>query len=389
MTSPTQLSLCGDRFTAVYRILCPPDQVEARARDICVEQTIEFPGTLVTDAAIRDQIIGQIQSLQSVGPDRFEAVISYAVETVGRELTQLINVLFGNISIKPGVRLVGFELPDSLASQYRGPRFGQTGLRELVGVDDRPLLCTAVKPMGLDARALADLAYRLALGGIHLIKDDHGLCDQAFCRYEERVSRCAEAVERANRETGQHSLYLPNVTAPVLEVERRSHVAKQAGAGGLLVCPGLAGLDAMRVLADDDTLALPILSHPAFQGSFCVSPDAGLSHGVLFGQLNRLAGADATIFPNWGGRFSFTQDECRDLVAGATRPLSGLKPIFPVPAGGMRLDRVVEMCDFYGRDCILLIGGDLHAQGRDLVGSCRHFANLTVSHSPVSVSYDP
>ena len=134
----------------------------------------------------------------------------------------------------------------------RGPRFGQAGLRALLGVPDRPLLCTAIKPMGLGPEALAELAYRLALGGIDLIKDDHGLADQPFCPFDERVPRCAAAVARANRETGRRVLYVPNVTAPALAISRRARLARDAGAGGLLFCPGLAGLDAMRALADDD-----------------------------------------------------------------------------------------------------------------------------------------
>ncbi|MBK1700095.1 RuBisCO large subunit C-terminal-like domain-containing protein [Thiococcus pfennigii] len=367
------LSLSGERLAAVYRLACRPEEVEARARAICVEQTVEFPEALIDDPAIRAQIIGEIASLAPLDGERFEVVIRYPVEVAGRELTQLINVLFGNVSLQPGVRLHRVRLPESLLRQYRGPRFGAPGLRDRVGVQGRPLLCTAIKPMGRSPEALAALAYRLALGGIDLIKDDHGLADHAFCPFAERVARCAEAVARANRETGGRSLYLPNVTAPADEIVGRARQAKAVGAGGLLVCPGLVGLDALRALADDDALALPILSHPAFQGAYCVNPDAGLSHGVLFGQLNRLAGADAAIFPHWGGRFAFTQAECRDLVDGATCAMGAIRPILPVPAGGLRLERVEELGDFYGRDCILLIGGDLHAQGPDLVATCRRF----------------
>ena len=50
--------------------------------------------------------------------------------------------------------------------------------------------------------------------------------------------------------------------------------------------------------------------------------------------------------------------------------MQGLAPIFPVPAGGMRLDRVKEIVAFYGRDVVLLIGGDLHRHGPDLARSC-------------------
>ena len=110
--------------------------------------------------------------------------------------------------------------------------FGRAGLRELTGAADRPLLSTALKPMGLAPADLAELAYRFALGGIDLIKDDHGLTNQTFCPFEERLARCTEAVAKANRETGGRSIYLPNVTAAPEEMRRRARLANQAGAGG-------------------------------------------------------------------------------------------------------------------------------------------------------------
>jgi ribulose-bisphosphate carboxylase large chain len=375
------LSLSGERFSGVYDLVCANGQAEARARDICLEQTVEFPEDLIPNQAIRDQIVGRIASLETLGPEHFRTVIEFPVEAAGGELTQLINVLFGNISIKPGVRLVSFELPPSLLSRYRGPRFGQTGLRQLVGVWDRPLLCTAIKPMGLSPEELADLTYRLALGGIDLIKDDHGLADQTFCRFAPRVERCSEAVRRANAQTGLHCLYVPNVTGASHQILDRAREAKQAGAGGLLFIPGLAGLDTMRCLADEDDLDLPILAHPAFQGPFTMRPDEGISHGALYGQLNRLAGADAVIFPNYGGRFSFTQQQCRDLVQGCTLPMGAIRPIFPVPAGGMSVERAPELHRFYGNESILLVGGDLHRHGPDLTENCRRFVQMVQNSS--------
>jgi ribulose-bisphosphate carboxylase large chain len=376
MTGASSLSLSGERFTAVYDLACPGDQAEARAHDICLEQTVEFPEDLIPHQAIRDQIVGRVAWIEALGPNHFRAMIEFPVEAAGSELTQLINVLFGNISIKAGVRLVDFELPQSLLSVYRGPRFGQAGLRQWLGVPDRPLLCTAIKPMGLSPTELADLTYRLALGGIDLIKDDHGLADQPFCRFAPRVERCSDAVQRANAQTGLNCRYVPNVTGPSHQIPDRARLAKQAGAGGLLFIPGVAGLDTMRWLADEDDLSLPILAHPAFQGSFTVRPEEGVSHGVLYGRLNRLAGADAAIFPNYGGRFSFTQEQCRDLVDGCTRPMGALRPIFPVPAGGMSVERAPELCEFYGKQSILLVGGDLHRHGADLTENCRRLVRM-------------
>lgn len=303
-------------------------------------------------------------------------VISYAVETTGFELTQLLNVVFGNYSLKPGVRVEWLDLPTSLVRGIVGPRFGRAGLRARLGVSRRPLLCTALKPMGLPTDQLADLAYRLALGGIDVIKDDHGLANQPFSPFDERVHRCADAVARANQETGLACIYVPNVTAAGDATMRNARTARNAGAGGVLLSPGLAGLGMMSQLAADDGIDLPIFSHPAFLGSFITIPDQGIAPGVLFGQIARLAGADASIYPNYGGRFPLTREDCRAIADATIAPLADLAPIFPVPGGGMTLERVLELLEFYGHDVVLLIGGGLHQHGPDLVETCRAFRRL-------------
>ncbi|MCI0397196.1 MAG: RuBisCO large subunit C-terminal-like domain-containing protein [Chloroflexi bacterium] len=376
MLPPVALNLSGERFRVVYRLAGGEAEAYARAQGICVEQTIEFPAELAPPGDIHDHIVGRLEAFRPLDAAHCEAVISYAVETAGLELTQLTNVIFGNASLQPGIRVERLELPATLLAAFRGPRFGRAGLRAWLGVPQRPLLATALKPLGLPAAALADLAYQFALGGIDIIKDDHGLADQLFAPYRERVERCVEAVERAGQQAGYRCAYVANVTAPADQVYERALLARKAGARGLLVAPGLVGLDTMRQLADDDGLALPILSHPAFQGSFVTSADSGLAHGVVFGQMARLAGADASIYPNYGGRFSFSREECRAIAEGTVAPMGHIKPIFPAPGGGMSLARIPEMLESYGREVILLIGGGLHQHGPDLAANCRTFRQL-------------
>ncbi len=375
------LSLSGERFTVIYRLGGTEDEARARARDICLEQTVEFPEDLVPAGPIRDQVVGQVEAFVCYDERVFKACISFPVEAAGDDLSQLLNVVLGNISLKPLIRAESLGLPPSLLARFRGPRFGRKGLRELTGVTERPLLSTALKPMGLAAVDLAELAYRFALGGIDLIKDDHGLTNQTFCPFEERLARCTEAVAKANRQTGGRSLYLPNVTASPEEMLRRARAARQAGAGGLLICPGICGLDAMRAVADDEQSELPIMAHPAFQGGFVVRPEEGFAHGLIFGTIARLAGADATIFPNFGGRFSFSREECQEIAAAAAAPLGALRPIFPAPAGGLTLARVGEVQQVYGRALVILVGGGLFTHGPDLVENCRKFRELVEQFS--------
>ena len=366
----------GERFVATYRLAGDEAKAYAQAQDICLEQTVELPDALVTQQHIREHVLGRIEEFSRVGDNVYHARISFAVEIVAGELTQLLNVLFGNISLKPGIRLEKFELPASMLEKFRGPRFGKTRLREILKVPERPLLCTALKPLGLLARELAELAYQFALGGVDIIKDDHGLTEQHTAEFNERVERCVQAVARANQTTGGNSMYAPNITAPSGYEYGSALEAKRLGAGAVLLCPGIVGLSVMQMLANDADFDLPILAHPAFQGSFVTARENGISHFCLFGQLNRLAGADAAIFPNFGGRFSFSQDDCRAIVDGCNIEMGNIAPIFPTPAGGMSLERVPEMRAMYGRDAIFLIGAGLRSHSPDLVANCRYFREM-------------
>jgi ribulose-bisphosphate carboxylase large chain len=286
---------------------------------------------------------------------------------------EFLNVVFGTISIKWGIRVERFDLPPVLLRAFRGPRFGREGLRALLGAPQRPLIATALKPLGLSPAELAEQAYRFALGGVDLIKDDHILADHSFCPYRERVERCAEAVHRANRDTGDHSLYAPTVPGPIERMVERAAIAKDAGAGALLVCPGLAGLDMMRCLADDDGIGLPIVSNPACQGTYAMGGEVGLSWRALFGEVTRLAGADASIFGHAGSQFAGAERDCRDAVMGCETPMNHIRPIFPMPAGGITLERMPHLIGFYGCDVMFLVSAGLHRPGPDLAANARAF----------------
>jgi ribulose-bisphosphate carboxylase large chain len=373
-----KLNLSGDRFDVVYHVKGDRAEVDLIAQDICVEQTIEFPADLISaDDDIRNHIIGQVKDIKELASEVWQVTISFAIEVTGFTLPQLINVIFGNISIKPNIRIAKLDnLHQSLLRNFKGPRFGSAGLREIVNEPKRALLCTALKPMGLSNQGLAQQAYEFAKGGMDFIKDDHGLANQPFSPFRQRVELCAEAVERANQETGYKCRYVPSLSSPFETLMDDARFAKECNSGGLLVAPGLVGFDTMRALADNDGLGLPILGHPSFIGSYAISPNDGLSFYALFGQLMRLAGADASIFPSYGGRFSFSKDECRSIADGTQADMGHIKTILPTPGGGMTLDRVTELHDFYGPEMMFLIGGALHRGDHGLIETCNGFREV-------------
>ena len=325
---------------------------------IRVEQTIEFPYELAP-SWIQDQVVGKIEEITSSDKTNHLITISYNPDVAGGELTQLLNVLWGNASLFPGIKIVDLKLPDLILNRFKGPRFGISGLRKIFKADTRPLIATALKPMGSDAKTLADMARTLALAGFDLIKDDHSLANQPWATWKERVALISAAVKEANEITGGNSAYVPSLNMPFDQVIDAAHSAKDLGASGLLVLPGITGFDSLRVIAEDETLALPILGHPAMLGSLVTSKEVGITHGIVFGTFMRLAGADISIFPNIGGRFSFTAEQCLEIADRSREKLGSLNPMTIAPAGGMTLDRIPEMIEMYGKETALLIGGAL------------------------------
>jgi ribulose-bisphosphate carboxylase large chain len=365
--------LSGHRFHVVYRLSGEEAAARNKAEDICAEQTVEFPVRLLPTGVIPEQIVGRIEQFKPQNESHWLATISYADETAAGEWTQFLNIVFGNISIKQGIQVVAVLPSPGILEGLSGPRFGIAGIRQLLNIPTRPPLFTALKPMGLSAQNLAQLAKQFAEGGIDIIKDDHGLSNQCFAPFEERVERCAAAVREVNAQTGRQSLYVPNITAPIELFFDRAVRAKELGAGGVMVTPGLVGFDALRRLAQME-LGLPIIAHPAFIGSYAVNPQ-GISCRVLFGTLMRLAGADATIFPNYGGRFPLSQEDCREIVDASRETLGKLPTIFPCPAGGMELKNIRGMIRNYGNDMLVLIGSGLFGNSGNLIDNCRTFLN--------------
>jgi ribulose-bisphosphate carboxylase large chain len=357
------------RFRVTYRIFAS-DLAAARAvaEGIALEQTVEVPRDAVPPGYIADEIVGRIEDAGAEGGTkagaggRFRVTISYSPDSCGAELPQLLNVIFGNSSIQQGIKVIGFD-PGPLTAHFPGARFGISGIRRLAGAPRGALIAPVLKPQGSTARVLADIARTCALNGAHIVKEDHGLTDQAMAPFRARVERIASAVGEANARTGRRTLYFANLAGQSGDLMANARFARDAGADGFLVMPGLFGFDLIRRLATAPDLDMPVMSHPSFLGPHVLTETTGFSHGMMFGTLQRLAGADISVFPNVGGRFGFSAEACRE-IAGACRDAAGIgAPILPSPGGGMSLDRAADMLAMYGEDAVFLLGGSLLRQG--------------------------
>lgn len=344
----------NDRIAAVYELPGPAEEAGRLARAIAFEETVEVPFDFPLTAAVRDGVVGRVGPVEPSAGGKFRAEVDFPAALASGRLGTLLNLVFGNASIWPGVRLADLHLPDSFLSAFKGPNFGVPGLRRLIGVEGRPLLATALKPMGSSDEELAKTAAAFARGGGDIVKDDQNIVDKSSVSFRSRVSRIAEAVARENSRSRRTCLYLPHLSAPQEELEDRLRFILGLGLKGVLICPAIVGLDAMRALADARKAVF--MAHPAYSGAFYCDRSHGIEHGLYLGALMRLAGADITVFPNAGGRFAFTPEECRAIARRARTPWGTLAESWPAPGGGMGLDDAANMARDFGPDAVWLVG---------------------------------
>ena len=172
----------------------------AKATGYAVGQTIgtwvEVPG--VTDEMRRRHLGRVVKVLEAPPVDlgtQAESTSGYFMQialptvNIGPSIPMMLATAIGNdVSTSVQAKLVDIEMPDTLAEELVGPRFGIDGVRDLVGVRDRPLVLNMIKPCtGLTPEQGAAILYETALGGVDLIKDDELMGNPSFSPVVDRV----------------------------------------------------------------------------------------------------------------------------------------------------------------------------------------------------------
>jgi ribulose-bisphosphate carboxylase large chain len=369
-------------INVTYRICAAHDQLDSIARALALEQSVEVAAEVVKDAFVAEYIMGRVAAIHPAHGGPHKVVIRLATATTGFDVAQTINMLFGNSSLHAHVELVDVEFPSEFLARFSGPRHGVDGIRRRLQATRRPLTCAALKPQGLSSEALANLCYTLAVNGVDIVKDDHGLADQSYSPFAQRVAACQRAISRARRETGRACIYAPSLVGSPRALVAQAHIGREEGVGAVLVAPALIGMPVFHELVAEH-VDVPVIAHPAYAGAARVAPP------LLLGKLFRWLGADAVIFPNFGGRFAYSREDCAGIAASNRADWAEYAPTLPVPAGGLTMDRVPELIAFYGRDVMLLIGGALLAPADRLAERTRTFvAAVEAAHADSSAACD-
>lgn len=318
----------------------------------------------------------RVKKIQAMGYDYSDRhmLISYPRELwEPGNLAQLWSGICGNVFGMKAVkdlRLLDVHLPPWYLRSFRGPQFGINGMRKKLKIHGRPLTATVPKPkLGYSAKEHAELGYEIWTGGVDLIKDDENLTDQKFNRFKDRITRMAKLRDKAENTTGECKSALLNITAETHEMERRAQMLADLGweyAMVDVVVAGTSGLQTIRQTCQD--LGLAIHAHRAMHAMFTKNPHHGMAMPALV-KFMRLVGVDNIHVGTVIGKLESPRQEvdanietcrARQVVAHdwlLDQDWGRIKPVWPVPSGGLHPGLVKDIVDIFGPDCIIQAGG--------------------------------
>lgn len=283
--------------------------------------------------------------------------IAYPTVNFGSQFPMLFTTLLGNdASTSVQAKLVDLQLPESFVRQFPGPKLGIQGLRDLVGVYDRPLLLNMIKPCtGLTPEAGARIFYETALGGVDFIKDDELLGNPDFCPAAKRVKAYGAAAKAAYEKTGKKVVYICNITDSAERLPDTLAAVEEAGARAIMLCFSAVGYSTFEAISK--RTALPVMGHYAASGMCNEGLHNGLSSHLSIGKFPRLAGADLVMMNTPYGGYPLTRQQYLKTVHQLALPFYHLRPTMPICGGGVHPGMVQKFINDLGTDIILAAGG--------------------------------
>lgn len=293
----------------------------------------------------------------------FRVIIDYPEDNVGVNLPVLASVVAGNLydlGEVTGLKLIDVEVTPDYRARYDLPAMGIAGTRRSVGVQDRPLFGTIIKPnIGLSAPEIAALVERLCIAGADFIKDDEIAGTHPHAPVDARIRAVMEVVRRHRDRTGKLVMVAFNITDEVDAMRRHADLLETEGGSCVMVSLNWAGMSAVQTLRRHTGLA--IHGHRNGYGGMGRHPLLGM--GVRAYQvLYRLAGIDHMHVHGMGGKFSDLDEDVTDAARHCLTPLSSVDEVMPVFSSGQWAGTLPHTLSQIGSDDLMfLCGGGIMA----------------------------
>ena len=281
--------------------------------------------------------------------------------------------MFGFKALR-ALRLEDLRIPAAYVKTFWGPPHGIQVERDKLNKYGRPLLGCTIKPkLGLSAKNYGRAVYECLRGGLDFTKDDENVNSQSFMRWRDRFLFCAEAIYKAQSETGEIKGHYLNATAGTCEeMYKRANYAAQIGVPIIMhdfLTGGYTANTSLSMFCRDNGLLLHI--HRAMHAVI----DRQRNHGIHFRVLAktlRMSGGDhlhsGTVVGKLEGEREVTlgfvdlmrdpyveKDRSRGIYF--TQDWVGLGGTMPVASGGIHVWHMPALTEIFGDDACLQFGG--------------------------------
>ncbi|MGM5482788.1 MAG: type III ribulose-bisphosphate carboxylase [Nanobdellota archaeon] len=343
------------------------------ANNLAKESSI---GTWTSISTMNKKVAERLKpSIYSINKKKGIVKIAYPHELFEKgNVPQIWSSIAGNIFGMKAVnklRLLDIKYPEKLVKSFKGPRYGIDGIRKLTKTKTRPLVGTIVKPkVGLTPSQHAKVAYDAWVGGLDVVKDDENLSSMSFNSFKKRMELTFKARERAEKETGEKKIYMPNITAETFEMLKRADIVDQFGGEyimiDILTC-GWSGLQTVR-----NKVKKVIHAHRAMHAALTRNPEHGISM-LAIAKTARLIGVDQLHIGTASvGKMNEQGNECVDIeeeienqnIKEHGKVLSqewhNIKPVLAVASGGLHPGSIPKVRKKMGNQIVMQFGGGCH-----------------------------
>lgn len=288
-----------------------------------------------------------------------------------------------------GYFIKDIELPPSFREDLPGPKYGIDGIREIFGVDDRPVLGTVIKPrMGVSRDIIVEHCRSALVGGVDFIVDDELIVDpENSMNFHERLESMVTMVAEVERTTGESKAYIPNVTARPTKMHEYAEAAQREGADAVVLNGFTLGFHVLRQFRESPEFDLPIINTNIGEGiltRYSLPSEGDVSTGVSNGvirKFSRFYGSDAI-------HIGTAKSETYEVGAPGLRATSidgsypGIKESIPVVAGGLTIDNLAVNIQNFGTNTIFESGRGILAYPSGPEDGAKAFRTLLEEINP-------
>ncbi|WP_425099258.1 3-oxo-isoapionate-4-phosphate decarboxylase OiaX [Tropicibacter sp. S64] len=358
--------IASDQSTGTFTEL--PGETEAvRARCAAVVECV---------TALPPLDVPSIPDPSGQGPyNRADVVIAYPLEAVGTDIAALMTICIGGVfAVRglTGVRVMDFDLPPEWAC-HPGPQFGMEGSRRLMGVQDRVIIGSIIKPsLGLLPEETARVIKDLCEAGVDFIKDDEKLMSPGYSPLAARVKAIMPVIDAHEQKTGKRVMYAFGISAADPDEMMRGHdLVAAAGGNAAVININSVGHGGMSFLRKRSALCL----HAHRNGWDILTRHPGLGMEFrAYQKIWRLLGVDQFQINGIRAKYWEPDESFVKSFGDVTTPIfSERDTCLPVVCSGQWGGQAVETFNRTGGtlDLMYLAGGGVHGHPMGMASGVR------------------